>query len=172
MIWSAIVAIVLGVVPGSVAADADSVSGRCRDGRVWTSSPVEQDQMFALLNTTRAKVRRPALRRQPVLDRMAMAQAADMACRNYFAHRNPERQGLPDRLRRVDDGSLAAWDRLAEVIGTSATADRQVERWLGSRAHKRALLEDDHELVGVGLARIRGSRYSTYWTVEFAEAGR
>ncbi len=172
MIWSAIVAAALHVATGSVAADADSVSGRCRDGRVWTTSSVEQGQMLGLINQVRADAGRPPLQRQPVLDRMALAHAVDMACRNYFDHSNPERQRLPDRLQRVNDGSLAAWDRLAEVIGTSPTPRRQLDRWLGSRSHKRAVLEEEHDLVGVGVVRITGSRYRTYWTVEFAEEGR
>jgi len=160
------------VATNLVAAAPDSVSGRCRDGRVWTTSVVEQGQMFGLLNQVRADAARPPLRRQAVLDRMALAQAADMACRNYFDHTNPEGMRLQDRLKRVNDGSLAAWHRLAEVIGTSATPRLQLDRWLGSRAHRRAVLEEEHDLVGVGLVRIAGSRYGTYWTVEFAAEGR
>ena len=38
--------------------------------------------MLALLNRARRERRRPPLTRIAVLDRMAMAHAADMACRN------------------------------------------------------------------------------------------
>ena len=172
MRWFTIVATALVLIAGSVAADAQTVSGRCRDGRTWTTSISEQGRMLALLNGSRAEARRPALKRHAVLDRMAMAHAADMACRNYFDHVNPERQKLQDRLKRADDGSVDAWHRLAEIIGTSATPQRQVERWLGSRAHRRALLEREHDRVGIGLVRIKGSRYDTYWAVEFIAEGR
>jgi uncharacterized protein YkwD len=144
------------------------VTGRCPDGRAWTTSSVEQGQMLTLLNQARRERRRPALARVAVLDRMAMAHAADMACRNYFAHRNREREKLQDRYRRVAGSDATDWERLAEILGTSSTALRQVQRWLDSRAHREALLERKHDGAGIGLVRIaRGSRYTTYWAVEF-----
>lgn len=172
MSWIAFFLAVAAAATNPGGAAPDSVSGRCRDGRIWTTSLVEQGQMLGLLNEARADEARPPLRRHAVLDRMALAQAADMACRNYFDHTNPERMKLQDRLKRANDDSLAAWHRLAEIIGTSVTPRRQLERWLGSRAHRRAVLEEEHDLVGVGMVRIQGSRYGTYWAVEFAAAGR
>ncbi len=172
MSWIAIFAAAVGFTTGTVAADADAVSGRCRDGRVWTTSIGEQVQMLGLLNLVRADAARPPLRRLSVLDRMALAHAADMACRDFFDHRNPERMRLQDRLKRVNDGSLSDWHRLAEVIGTSVTPRRQLDKWLDSRTHRRAVLEEEYDRVGVGLVRIAGSRYGTYWAVEFAADGR
>lgn len=179
MIWMALFVAMLGLTTGSVVglttgsdvATTQTVGGRCRDGRVWTTSVAEQAEMLGLLNRERGDARRPPLARLPVLDRMAMAHAADMACRNYFDHRNPERHRLQDRLTRMNDGSLREWHRLAEIIGTSATPRRQLDRWRGSRSHRRALLETEHDRVGVGLVRIAGSRYSTYWAVEFVAEG-
>jgi uncharacterized protein YkwD len=176
MSWMAILAAALGLATGltsgTVVAAADAVGGRCPDGRVWTTSAVEQGQMLGLINLMRADAARPPLTRLALLDRMALAHAADMACRDYFDHRNPERQRLQDRLKRVNDGSLDDWTRLGEVIGTSATPRRQLDKWLDSRAHRRAVLEEEFGRVGVGLVRIAGSRYGTYWTVEFAADGR
>ena len=172
MSWMAIFAAALGLTTGTVVADADPVSGRCRDGRVWTTSAVDRGQMLGLINLVRADAARPPLRRLSVLDRMAVAHAADMACRDYFDHRNPERHRLQDRLKQVNDGSLDDWNRLAEVIGTSVTPRRQLDKWLDSRSHRRAVLEEEYDRVGVGLVRIAGSRYGTYWAVEFAADGR
>lgn len=166
--WVAIGLAVLGLAGQPTApAGSDTVQGRCRDGRTWTSSLRAQGLMFGLINQERAEARRPPVRHHAVMDRMAMAHAADMACRNYFDHRNRERDSLPDRLRRVNDGTLGRWSHLAEIIGTSDTASRQVERWLGSRSHKRAMLEPAHDHAGIGLVRIDGSKYDTYWAVEF-----
>jgi uncharacterized protein YkwD len=157
----------------SLTADPYPAAGRCRDGRSWTASPREQVQMLGLLNHVRADAARPPLVRHDVLDRMAMTHAVDMACRNYFDHKNPERDRLQDRLKRVNDGSVTGWRRLAEILGTSPTPHRQVDRWLGSRSHKRALLEEHHDRVGIGLVRVAsGSRYITYWAVEFLEERR
>ncbi len=165
MLWVALLSW-LGL---SGAAPADPpVTGRCRDGRTWTTSTGQQTLMLGLVNEVRADAARPPVMRHVVLDRMAMAHAVDMACRDYFNHRNPERQKLEQRLRKVDDGSLGAWQHLAEVIGTSDTANRQLERWLGSRSHKRAVLLEEHDRVGVGMVRITGSKWDTYWVVEFA----
>ncbi len=171
MTWVALFAVVLGFTLGPAASD-DPVQGRCADGRTWTTAAVARGQMLGLLNQARAEAARPPLTRVEVLDRMAMAHAADMACRNYFDHVNPERQKLQDRLSRVNPGSRFAWHRLAEVIGTSQTPPRQLERWLDSRSHRRAVLEEEYDRVGVGLVRIAGSRYGTYWAVEFAADGR
>lgn len=168
----ALVLMTLVVAAESLLAAPEPVTGRCRDGRVWTSSAAEQTQMWTLLNQTRTRESRAPLARTLVLDRMAMAHAADMACRNFFDHVNPERDTLPERFTRANDGSIGGWRRLAEVIGTSRTAARQVERWLGSRAHRRAVLEAEHDRVGVGLVRIAGSRYDTYWAVDLIEERR
>ena len=144
------------------------VTGRCPDGRDWTTSADEQTQMLGLLNQARARERRPPLRRDAVLDRMAIAHAADMACRNYFAHRNRERESLQQRYERIAGGEATGWQRLAEILGTSPTAPRQIERWLDSRPHRSALLEKEHDAAGIGVVRIaKGSRYTTYWAVEF-----
>lgn len=151
----------------AVAAPAP-VNGRCPDGRAWTTSPVEQAQMLGLLNQARRERRRPALSRDAVLDRMAMSHATDMACRNFFDHRNRERETLQDRYRRIAGRDATDWQRLAEILGTSPTALRQVQRWLDSRSHRDALLERKHDGAGIGLVRIAsGSRYTTYWAVEF-----
>jgi uncharacterized protein YkwD len=145
------------------------VNGRCPDGRVWSTSAAEQNQMLTLLNRARAERRRPILRRNAVLDRMALAHSADMACRNYFSHRNREREKLQDRYKRVAGRDAGEWNRLAEILGTSSTAPRQLERWLDSRSHRDALLERKHDVAGIGLVRIsRGSKYTTYWAVEFS----
>ncbi len=144
--------------------------GTCRDGRTWATSEAEQARMLQRLNAVRAEQRRQPLLRHPVLDKMALAHAADMACRNYIAHRNSAGDKLPDRLDRVNDGSFDGWTRLAEVLGTSVAPERQVERWLDSRSHRRAVLQPEHDRVGIGVVRITGSRYSTYWAVEFTES--
>ena len=63
--------------------------------------------------------------------------------------------------------------RLAEILGTSSSALRQVRNWLDSRSHRQAMLDKAHDRVGVGLVRIaRGERYRTYWAVEFVEERR
>lgn len=147
-----------------------SSTGSCRDGRSWTTSEPQHAQMLVALNAARAEARRAPLTRHSILDRMALAHAADMACRNYLGHRNSAGDRLPERLARVNDGSITAWQRLAEVLGTSVAPERQVERWLGSRSHRRAVLQPQHELAGIGLVRIVGSKYDQYWAVEFLGA--
>jgi uncharacterized protein YkwD len=144
--------------------------GTCRDGRSWSTSEPEQARMLQRLNAVRAAQRRQPLVRHAVLDRMALAHAADMACRNYVGHRNSAGDKLPARLDRVNDGSFDGWTRLAEVLGTSAAPERQVERWLDSRSHRRAVLQPEHDRVGIGVVRIAGSKYSTYWAVEFTQS--
>lgn len=168
MRWVILAVAVLMSGGRALEAAPEPASGRCRDGRTWTTSAGQQTAMLGLVNQARANAARPPVVRHPVLDCMAMAHAVDMACRDYFDHRNPERQKLEQRLRKVDDGTLGAWQHLAEVIGTSDAANRQLERWLDSRSHKRALLLEEHDRVGVAMVRITGSKWDTYWVVEFA----
>jgi uncharacterized protein YkwD len=159
--------------PAAAGAEEQAQRGRCPDGRTWTYQPAETSRMLGELNEVRRDARRPALRRHPTLDRMAQIHSVDMACRNYFNHRTPERRNLQEKFARASGGKGPEWDRLAEVIGTSPTAPRQVERWLSSRSHRRAVLERAHEQVGIGLVRIAsGSRYTTYWTVELMRERR
>lgn len=148
-------------------AQGDVVRGRCRDGREWAMHPADTERMLAAINQVRSGAARPPLLRHPALDRMAQEHSVDMACNDYFAHRARGFEGLKEKLKRSAGRGAPDWDRLAEVIGTSQTAPRQVERWLGSRSHKRALLDEVHEWAGIGLVRIaRGSKYTTYWTVD------
>lgn len=150
------------------AVDAQEVlSGRCRDGRTWSMAAADTERMLAAINQVRSDAARTPLLRHPALDRMAQEHSIDMACNDYFDHRARTFEGLKEKLKRSAGRSAPDWDRLAEVIGTSPTAPRQVERWLGSRSHKRALLDEVHEWVGIGLVRIAtGSKYTTYWTVD------
>jgi uncharacterized protein YkwD len=144
------------------------VTGTCRDGRAWVTSDAEQTHMLGLINTTRADHARRPLPRVPALDRMAMAHAVDMACRRYFAHVNPERQALADRFALSAGVGAPIWRELAEILGTSSTAPRQVRNWLDSRSHRGALLQAGHDGMGVGLVRVaHGERVATFWAVEF-----
>jgi uncharacterized protein YkwD len=150
------------------ASAAQDVRGRCPDGREWTSRPADVVHMFGVLNQVRASKGRDPLVRHAVLDKMAHTTSVDMACRDYVAHRAPGAKTLEDKLNYVAGGDVPDWERLSEVIGTSLTAERQVDRWLDSRSHRRAVLSKDLDRVGVGLVYIaQGSRYTTYWTVEF-----
>jgi uncharacterized protein YkwD len=144
------------------------VGGRCPDGWVWTTSFDEQAEMLVLLNQARLAQRLPPLVRVAVLDRMAMAHAADMACRSYFSHGNPEGESLEDRYARAAGDEASDWLRLAEILGTSPTAPLQLQGWLDSPSHRKALLEPAHNGAGIGLVRIaRGSRTVAFWAVEF-----
>jgi uncharacterized protein YkwD len=157
--------LMLDAVPG--------VTGRCADGRIWITSDAEQTHMLGLINTVRADHARPPLLRVRALDRMAMAHAVDMACRNYFAHENPERQPLADRFSLTAGAGAPIWRQLSEILGTSSSAPRQVRNWLDSRSHRGAMLEADQDGVGVGLVRVwRGPRVATFWAVEFVAEQR
>lgn len=168
MLVSRIAVAALGVFVLSGTSAAQVVRGRCPDGREWTSRQADVEDMLGALNQARAARGRDPLVPHAVLDKMAHTMSVDMACRNYFGHEAPGAKTLKDKLNYVAGRNAAPdWDRLSEVLGTSPTAARQVERWLDSRSHRRAVLDGDHERVGIGLVRIaRGSRYTTYWTVE------
>lgn len=82
--------------------------------------------------------------------------AADMADRDFFSHVSPEGGRLRDRITRTGYANgRCAWhvgEVLAWGTGSRATARSTVRAWLRSPEHRRVLLGDDFDDVGVGVA--------------------
>lgn len=100
------------------------------------------------------------------LREIARNHSADMAERDYFSHTSPEGEGLQDRYDRfgydcrVPAGAFrykGGGENLftigsAASLSNEALADRAVEGWLNSPAHRENLLDGDWRREGVGVA--------------------
>jgi uncharacterized protein YkwD len=123
-----------------------------------------------------ADQRRPFVRCDPVLSRVARAHAEDMAVRGYFRHVTPEGNG-PNRLveaagyRLPELYSRRRSANNVEVIAAGdATAETAWRHWLRSRHHRRQVLGlhdffAEQTDYGVGYAEVADSRYGHYWVL-------
>ena len=141
------------------------------DVEVVRSATVE-DFVHAKINDRRAVHDLPPLEWDGTVASVARAHSADMARRDYFAHRNPDGEAPADRFqdvanycqgygeniaktwlgRRVsqadDDGIVR--HRTAEGLATGL-----VNQWMNSTPHRRAILEEGRtpgwDRAGVGV---------------------
>jgi uncharacterized protein YkwD len=146
---------------------ADSVSTR------------REAELAALLTGTREQ-RRPALRRNPVLDSVARARAWDMALRGYFAHVTPEGTGPNTLVERAGYALPPAYDHRApgnnieSAAGGYGDARTAWRFFMGSTHHRTHLLGLNPIFAaqtefGIGYVWRPNSRYGHYWVVLIAQ---
>jgi len=124
-------------------------------------------EVLRLVNRFRARNGRKALMLDASLNRAAQAHADDMAARDYFAHVTPDGKTVGDRATRAG----YRWRTVLENLAAGQGAPSEVVAgWIGSPAHRRALLARDIEDAGIGyrfLARDGGrTRQNHYWALE------
>jgi uncharacterized protein YkwD len=82
----------------------------------------------------------------------ARRQALNMAARGFFAHRDPARGDLAERL----NASQIRWRNCAENLfherGYDDSVSVAVQRWLESSGHRRNMLDQAMTQTGVGVA--------------------
>lgn len=120
-------------------------------------------QIFNASNVARVSNGKAAMTRSCGLDKIAQAQARDMALRNYFAHMNPEGMQPWDRLAAgtlkdyswVIDGKAVSDISFNGVAENAAkgykSAQAVIDGWIVSEGHKHNLLNVDYTHVGTGV---------------------
>lgn len=135
--------------------------------------------------------KRPDLRCDPILQRVARERALDMGQRNYFNHVNPDGYG-PNALVRQAGYPLPDWygqepranniESIAYYCTANPPSDWGIERvwdnWMNSPGHREHLLgladfyaaQTDY---GIGYANVpgEGCTYRSYWVVITAQRG-
>ncbi len=120
------------------------------------TAPAETQLEAALLeavNATRAEHHLIPLRRNPALDAVARAHAADMVRRNYLSHHSPEGH---DAIARLHGEGVDGFTLAAENIGRtneSPPNQRILESWLASPTHRINLLTAAFNTTGLGIVR-------------------
>jgi uncharacterized protein YkwD len=122
--------------------------------------------VLARVNRFRARYGLMALRFDDALNRAAQAHADDMAARDYFSHVTPDGRSVGDRATQAG----YRWATVLENIAVGQGAPSEVVAgWIGSPAHRRAMLARDIDDAGIGyrfLARDGGrTRQNHYWAL-------
>ena len=123
---------------------------------------------FALINEERAERGMRELKQEVILMTVAHSHSADMAARDYFAHETPEGHGPTVRTdikgfrcRQYAGGGSFRTAGVSENIYASTLNKRYtneelakgaVESWMGSRGHRRNILDSTTMKTGIGVA--------------------
>jgi|GEM_PF-450142 len=107
-------------------------------------------QALEAVNEARKKAGRGPVRENADLDRAAQAHAGDMIANGYYGHVSPTGVTPSDWVEKTDYPLFSFLsENIAKGLFTPAEA---VERWLGSRHHRRNILDSGARETGLGLA--------------------
>ncbi len=124
----------------------------CVAGQQPSAATGDADRLGVLINEARRQHGLPALARSASLDADARTLATSLAARQKLRHRSKGEF----RTLSVD------WTRVAENVGTAASADELHRVLMASRLHRENIL-GPYTLVGIGVARDRRNRL---WVTE------
>jgi uncharacterized protein YkwD len=130
-----------------------------------------ESEMIRLINEDRAEHGLVPYRSYGVLNKIAGARSYNMATKHYFGHRQPDGRTAFDMIDASGITWYAAaediaWNNYGDVMGSALMADNS---WMGSSAHRAAILSTSYNYVGVGLA-IDYSNGHRMWTALFLKA--
>ncbi len=112
-------------------------------------------QVFGAINGLRRGAGVATLRRDPLLDEIAMRHAEHLAARGVIAHSPTEGVSPVERLREA--GVTA--DRVAENLARGRTLAEAHRRLTRSPSHRANLLDEGLDAMGFGVARLEGVIY-------------
>lgn len=116
-----------------------------------TTSPASaessEQQFVALVNELRTSQGLPPYETHPELEAKARAWAQVMADKGEIWH------------SQLSDGIESSWGRLAENVGMGPTVDSLHGAFVDSPAHHRNLVNDQLELVGIGVVEANGTLF-------------
>lgn len=136
------------------------------------NATIEERQLLAEVNKLRAKGITCGSRRYPAvaplkwhnkLAKAARSHSLDMGKRNYVAHTTPELHFPNDRAKAAG----YSWFGVGENLAAGAdNAAQVVARWASSAGHCSEMMKAINKDAGVGIERIAGSNYHSYWTLK------
>ena len=121
-------------------------------------------EALSLVNQARSRQGAAPLRMNPTLNAAAQAHAEDMARRDFYGHRSPERQDVADRYRANGGGLWAAIGEnifyCSECTADSAQIRKFHEGWMRSAGHRRNIVSQQFDEFGFGVAVAGGRVYA------------
>ncbi|WP_338753873.1 CAP domain-containing protein [Bacillus sp. FJAT-52991] len=125
---------------------------------VWAKIQTgNEQQILDLTNMIRVRFELNELTWDSDVAEVARLHSKEMFEKQYFAHESPSTGDLGDRLTKANIAFQTAGENIAAnyIDGPAA-----VEGWLNSEDHRKALLEEEFALLGVGV-------YRKYYTQNF-----
>lgn len=134
-------------------------------------NPDFEQAVVELVNTERAKVGRPPLKRVAALDNAARYHATDMGQDNYYTHDSYDRVGGSLVLACGWASRLQSyypnWQALGENIAVFySTPEAAMQAWMNSGGHKDNILSSFFWEMGAGYFEGSGDYYR-YWVQDF-----
>lgn len=118
-------------------------------------------QSYELINSARAQQGVGQLTFDNDLSRIARAHSEAMRDRGFFAHQDPDGNGLRSRLRANGVAFSAAGENLALVNDSTNPAAIAHQQLLASNEHRDVMLAGRFAQVGVGVAQSGSSFWIT-----------
>lgn len=115
----------------------------------------ERDVILRLINEERKKAGRPLLTVDSTLEKAAQTKADDMVKNNYFSHTSPT-YGSPFKM--IQDFGIS-YKAAGENIAGNPSIEAAVESWLKSDEHKKNILSNAYNYVGIGVANSKTYGY-------------
>ena len=106
------------------------------------------------VNAERAQAGRAALVYDDRLEAVAGAHGQDMAQAGFFSHTGSDGSDIGDRLRR---GGVSFCFAAENIAHGQRSLSAVMDGWMGSRGHRRNIL--DRRAAAVGVARAQGNRW-------------
>lgn len=119
------------------------------------------------MNRLRAEEGLPPYRIDLRLVRAAGGHARDMAAGDFLDHTGSDGSRPAERVLREG----YPWTAVAENVAAGRPSPLETVRsWMTSVGHRRNVLWEEAEAVGVGRAERAGTTYSVYWVVNFGRS--
>lgn len=130
----------------------------------YSGRTANEKLIFHLTNGMRAINDKDALKYCTTASEAAYKHSLDMATRNFVDHYNPDGEDPGDRLHAVG----LEWRGYGENIAAGYIDAYLIsDGWYNSPGHRANLLNNNHEYLGVGIARKNDSAYKYYGTQNF-----
>ncbi len=123
----------------------------------------EEAKLIELTNLERIKLKRPALKPDPVLMEMARSHSARMAKLDQISH-ELEGKTFSHRLNDARYQAARAGENIAAGQRTPAEA---VRSWMSSPGHRENIQHSDYTRIGVAMSTSKTGQ--SYWTQVFAK---
>ncbi|MCR8745004.1 CAP domain-containing protein [Romboutsia lituseburensis] len=118
-------------------------------------------QIIDLTNSVRYKKNLNGLKYSESATNSSVKHSTDMACSNFFDHKNKREESPFDRMKKEGISYVAAGENIAAGQTSAIYAH---EAWMNSEGHRKNIL-GDYNNIGVGVAF--GGHYKIYYTQNF-----
>jgi len=107
-----------------------------------------EQQIFDLTNTFRTRFDIPELKWDDEIAEVAYGHSKDMRENDYFAHDSPT---FGDLAKRLKEGKVSFQTAGENIAADYIDGPAAMEGWVNSENHRKALLDEDFTLIGVGV---------------------